>query len=176
MRLANSAESIFSNSDNVEMAELIEPGWVDMESSLSRILDARCQPQSRFLNSTRIEVVIESSLGDCPGLESPIRDDADIPLSKSGTAIWNRPLPSSAGQVSTGPAIVNQLGLFLPSCPITARYNVIPAGYHKQLPADSSHKIFVDHAAARMRRLLRRRGLRKTKSIDESARKCLAWP
>jgi hypothetical protein len=43
-----------------------------------------------ILNSTCIKVVIESSLGDCPGLESPIRDDADIPLLKSGTAILER--------------------------------------------------------------------------------------
>jgi hypothetical protein len=33
MRLANSVESIFSNSDSVEMAGVIELGWVDMESS-----------------------------------------------------------------------------------------------------------------------------------------------
>jgi hypothetical protein len=31
-----------------------------------------------ILNSTCIKVDIESSLGDCPGFESPIRDDADV--------------------------------------------------------------------------------------------------
>ena len=35
-------------------------------------------------------------------------------------------------------AIVNQLGPFLSPCPITARYNVIPAGYEKQICADLS--------------------------------------
>ena len=46
------------------------------------------------------------------------------------------PLPSSAGQVGTGPAIFNQLDLFLPPCPITSRYNVIPAGYNGRVHAD----------------------------------------
>jgi hypothetical protein len=72
---------------------------------------------------------------------------------------WNRPLPSSAGQVSTGPAIVNQLGPFLPPCPITARYNVIPVGYEKRLRADPLHEVFVDHATARIRTRLTKQGL-----------------
>jgi hypothetical protein len=45
----------------------------------------------------------------------------------------------SAGQVCTGPAIFNQLDLFLPPCPITSRYNVIPAGYNGRVHADLSH-------------------------------------
>jgi len=104
-------------------------------------------------------------------LECSIRDDADIPLSKSGTAVGNRPLPSSAGQVCTGPAIVNQLDPFLPPCPITARYNVIPAGYDGRLHADLSHQLLVDQAAARMRSSLTRWGLRIKQSSDEGARK-----
>ena len=71
------------------------------------------------------------------------------------------------------PAIVNQLDPFLPPCPITSRYNVIPAGYNGRLHADPSHEILVDQATARMRSLLTRRGLRKTRSFDESARKFL---
>ena len=61
------------------------------------------------------------------------------PLSESGMAVRNQPLPSSAGQVCTGPAIFNQLDLFLPPCPITSRYNVIPAGYNGRVHADLSH-------------------------------------
>ena len=34
MRLANSAESIFSNSDSGGIGGVIGPGWVDIESSL----------------------------------------------------------------------------------------------------------------------------------------------
>src|SRR5258708_5686132 len=67
------------------------------------------------------------------------------------------------------PGMVNQIHSFPPLCPITARYNVIPAGYNGRLPADSSHQIYVDQAVARMRSLLRRRGLRKGKSFDETA-------
>lgn len=43
---------------------------------------------------------------------------------------------------------VNQLAPFLPSCPITPRYNVIPAGYNERLHADSSPQILSDQAAA----------------------------
>ena len=68
------------------------------------------------------------------------------------------------------PGMVNQIHSSLPLCPITARYNVIPAGYNGRLPADSSHQMYVDQTLARMRRLLRRRGLRKGKSFDETAR------
>ena len=73
---------------------------------------------------------------------------------------------SSTGQVYAEPAIVNQPDPFLPRCPIISRYNVIPAGYEKRLHAESSHESVGGHAAAQMRCLLRRRGLRKTKSID----------
>jgi len=44
------------------------------------------------------------------------------------------PLPFSAGQARTGPAIVNQLDSFLPSCLITSRYNVIPGNNCSQRP------------------------------------------
>jgi len=97
------------------------------------------------------------------------------PLSESGMAVRNQPLPSSAGQVCTGPAIFNQLDLFLPPCPITSRYNVIPAGYNERLHADSSPQILSNQAAARMRSLLTKQGLRKTKSIDGSPRQSLRW-
>src|SRR3984885_13986077 len=97
------------------------------------------------------------------------------PLSESGMAVRNQPLPPSAGQVCTGPAIFNQLDLFLPPCPITSRYNVIPAGYNGRVHADFSHNIPVGQAAARMRSLLTRQGLRKTKSIDGSPRQSLRW-
>ena len=43
---------------------------------------------------------------------------------------------------------VNQLGPFLPSCPITARYNVIPAAYIERLHTDSSPQILGNQAAA----------------------------
>jgi hypothetical protein len=43
---------------------------------------------------------------------------------------------------------VNQLDLFLPPCPITTRYNAIPAGYNGLLHADSSHQILRKQAAA----------------------------
>jgi len=82
---------------------------------------------------------------------------------------------SSAGQVSTGPAIVNQLDPFLPRCPITSRYNVIPAGYNGRLHADSSHQILVGQTAARIRSLLTGRDLRKRKSLNEGARQSLRW-
>jgi len=55
----------------------------------------------------------------------------------------------------------SQLDRFLPLCPITSRYNVIPAGYETRLHADSSHEILVEQASARMRSQLIRRGLRK---------------
>jgi len=47
--------------------------------------------------------------------------------------------------------IVNQLGLILPQCPITARYNVIPAGYEKQIRTELSRGIFGDHADVPLR-------------------------
>src|ERR1700722_2879745 len=64
---------------------------------------------------------------------------------------------------------------FLPLCPITSRYNVIPAGYNGRLHADPSHDILVDQITVRMRSLLTRRGLRKTRSFEESARKFLRF-
>jgi type IV secretory pathway VirB2 component (pilin) len=43
--------------------------------------------------------------------------------------------PAVAGQFCTRPTIVNRLDPFLPRCPITSRYNVIPAGYNGRLHA-----------------------------------------
>ncbi len=84
------------------------------------------------------------------------------------------PLPSSAGQISTGPAIVNQLDSFLPPCPIISRYNVIPTGYEKRLHSYSSHHTLVDQAVPPMRTLFTRRGLRRRKPFHRKRQKILA--
>jgi len=80
---------------------------------------------------------------------------------------------SSVGQLRTEPAVVNQLDPFLPRCPITSRYNVIPASYNGKLYADSSHQILVGQTAARIRSLLTGRDLRKRKSLNEGAKQSL---
>ena len=67
----------------------------------------------------------------------------------------------------------SQLDRFLPLCPITSRYNVIPAGYDKWHRADSSHEILVDQADRRMHSLLTRQDLGNTRSAHQSARKSL---
>jgi len=97
------------------------------------------------------------------------------PLSESGMAVRNQPLPFSAGQVCTGPAIFNQLDLFLPPCPITSRYNVIPASYNGRVHADFSHNFPLTKPLHGGGRLLTRQGLGKTKSIDGSPRQSLRW-
>ena len=85
------------------------------------------------------------------------------PLSESGMAVRNQPLPSSAGQVCTGPAIFNQLDLFLPPCPITSRYNVIPAGYNGRVRRRFVTQFPVDQAAAPMRTSHDKAGLTENK-------------
>jgi hypothetical protein len=84
MRLANSVESIFSNSDSVEMAGVIELGWVDMESSHAfSMRDAN--PSRDFEQQPASRSSYNLFLGDCPELESSIRDDADI----STIRVWH---------------------------------------------------------------------------------------
>jgi hypothetical protein len=90
-------------------------------------------------------------------------------------AVQRPPLPSSAGQVCTGHAIVNQVDPFLPRCPITSRYNVIPATYNGRLRADSSHQLLVGQTTDRIWRLLTGRGLRKRKSLNEGTTQSLRW-
>ena len=61
---------------------------------------------------------------------------------------------------------VNQLAPFLPSCPITARYNVIPAGYNERLHADSSPNFSVTKPL-RHAELIDKPGLTKEKIIRQ---------
>src|SRR5438552_2633045 len=103
----------------------------------------------------------------CIPADGPHGTALRLPLSRNSTCTRTHNLVAPDLQAAS------QLDRFLPLCPITSRYNVIPAGYEKRLQADSSHEILVGQASARMRSQLISRGLRKQKSFDQSPRKSL---
>ena len=87
----------------------------------------------------------------------------------------NQPVRAPHNLVGPDLQAASQLDRFLPACPITSRYNVIPASYETLLHADSSHETFVDQAPPRMWSLLTKQGLRTMKSFDENPRNSLKW-
>jgi len=94
-------------------------------------------------------------------------------LAEPPKAISNEPWVAACKSEPPRLCVRSQLDRLLPLCPITSRYNVIPAGYDKRRRADSSPEILVDQADRRMRSLLTRLDLRNTRSAHQSARKSL---